>query len=74
MPYFLCAGARVAELTGYEPQDLIEKTLYHHVHTCDVLHLRYAHHICESPKFLVKCRGGHILSKMPTALMQRLAQ
>ncbi|XP_024866085.1 single-minded homolog 2 isoform X2 [Kryptolebias marmoratus] len=36
---------RVAELTGYEPQDLIEKTLYHHVHTCDVLHLRYAHHI-----------------------------
>ncbi|XP_070411770.1 single-minded homolog 2-like [Nothobranchius furzeri] len=36
---------RVAELTGYEPQDLIEKTLYHHVHTCDVLHLRYSHHL-----------------------------
>ncbi|XP_070700118.1 single-minded homolog 2 [Pempheris klunzingeri] len=36
---------RVAELTGYEPQDLIEKTLYHHVHTCDVFHLRYAHHL-----------------------------
>ncbi|XP_071317626.1 single-minded homolog 2 [Trachinotus anak] len=35
----------VAELTGYEPQDLIEKTLYHHVHTCDVFHLRYAHHL-----------------------------
>ncbi|XP_032431574.1 single-minded homolog 2 [Xiphophorus hellerii] len=35
----------VAELTGFEPQDLIEKTLYHHVHTCDVLHLRYAHHL-----------------------------
>ena len=26
---------RVTELTGYEPQDLIEKTLYHHVHGCD---------------------------------------
>ncbi|KAM6970066.1 single-minded homolog 2 [Aplochiton taeniatus] len=37
--------ARVAELTGYEPQDLIEKTLYHHVHGCDVFHLRFAHHL-----------------------------
>ncbi|XP_051782824.1 single-minded homolog 2 [Erpetoichthys calabaricus] len=37
--------SKVAELTGYEPQDLIEKTLYHHVHGCDVFHLRYAHHL-----------------------------
>uniref|UniRef100_A0A8C5V4Y7 SIM bHLH transcription factor 2 n=1 Tax=Microcebus murinus TaxID=30608 RepID=A0A8C5V4Y7_MICMU len=37
--------SRVTELTGYEPQDLIEKTLYHHVHGCDVFHLRYAHHL-----------------------------
>ncbi|XP_048872147.1 single-minded homolog 2 isoform X2 [Brienomyrus brachyistius] len=37
--------SRVAELTGHEPQDLIEKTLYHHVHGCDVFHLRYAHHL-----------------------------
>ncbi|XP_057177523.1 single-minded homolog 2 [Triplophysa rosa] len=37
--------SRVAELTGYEPQDLIEKTLYHHVHGCDVFHLRYAHNL-----------------------------
>ncbi|XP_076017317.1 single-minded homolog 2 [Genypterus blacodes] len=37
--------SRVADLTGYEPQDLIEKTLYHHVHACDVFHLRYAHHL-----------------------------
>ncbi|CAJ1064465.1 single-minded homolog 2 [Xyrichtys novacula] len=36
---------RVTDLTGYEPQDLIEKTLYHHVHGCDVFHLRYAHHL-----------------------------
>ncbi|XP_051722485.1 single-minded homolog 1-A isoform X1 [Ctenopharyngodon idella] len=39
--------SRVAELTGYEPQDLIEKTLYHHVHSCDTFHLRCAHHLCE---------------------------
>lgn len=38
---------RVAELTGFEPQDLIEKTLYHHVHACDIFHLRYAHHLCK---------------------------
>ncbi|XP_067675420.1 single-minded homolog 2-like [Haliotis asinina] len=36
--------ARVAALTGYEPQDLIEKTLYHYIHACDILHMRYAHH------------------------------
>ncbi|KAL0984961.1 hypothetical protein UPYG_G00151140 [Umbra pygmaea] len=39
--------SRVTELTGYEPQDLIEKTLYHHVHSCDSFHLRCAHHLCE---------------------------
>ncbi|XP_022606827.1 single-minded homolog 1-A-like [Seriola dumerili] len=37
--------SRVAELTGYEPQDLIEKTLYNHVHSCDSFHLRCAHHL-----------------------------
>ncbi|XP_023228496.1 single-minded homolog 2-like isoform X1 [Centruroides vittatus] len=36
--------ARVAQLTGYEPQDLIEKTLYHYIHGCDSLHMRYSHH------------------------------
>lgn len=46
--YALCLCTRVADLTGYEPQDLIEKTLYQHVHGCDVFHLRYAHHIRES--------------------------
>lgn len=43
----ICVLLRVAELTGYEPQDLIEKTLYHHVHSCDSFHLRCAHHLCE---------------------------
>lgn len=42
---------RVAELTGYEPQDLIEKTLYHHVHGCDTFHLRCAHHLRKAPLF-----------------------
>ncbi|KAJ3641507.1 hypothetical protein Zmor_028013 [Zophobas morio] len=36
--------ARVAQLTGYEPQDLIEKTLYHYIHGSDILAMRYAHH------------------------------
>lgn len=43
----VCDFLRVADLTGYEPQDLIEKTLYHHVHSCDSFHLRCAHHLCE---------------------------
>lgn len=38
---------RVAQLTGYEPQDLIEKTLYHYVHGSDILALRYSHHQCK---------------------------
>ncbi|XP_046751910.1 protein single-minded isoform X2 [Diprion similis] len=37
--------ARVAQLTGYEPQDLIEKTLYQYVHGCDVMQMRYSHQI-----------------------------
>ncbi|KAH0818434.1 hypothetical protein GEV33_004357 [Tenebrio molitor] len=36
--------ARVAQLTGYEPQDLIEKTLYHYIHGSDILAMRFAHH------------------------------
>ncbi|XP_064617712.1 single-minded homolog 2-like isoform X2 [Liolophura sinensis] len=36
--------AKVAQLTGYEPQDLIEKTLYHYIHACDIMHMRYSHH------------------------------
>ncbi|XP_077261451.1 uncharacterized protein LOC143897029 [Temnothorax americanus] len=34
-----------AELTGYDPPNLIEKNLYCYVHTCDVLELRHAHHV-----------------------------
>ncbi|CAH1105578.1 unnamed protein product [Psylliodes chrysocephalus] len=56
--------ARVAQLTGYEPQDLIEKTLYHYVHGSDILALRLSHHqlLCKGQvttkyyRFL--CKGG----------------
>lgn len=36
--------SRVSALIGYEPQELIEKTLYNFVHVADILHLRVAHH------------------------------
>lgn len=36
--------ARVAQLTGYEPQDLIEKTLYHYIHGSDIIPMRFSHH------------------------------
>uniref|UniRef100_A0A182R1R3 Single-minded n=1 Tax=Anopheles funestus TaxID=62324 RepID=A0A182R1R3_ANOFN len=35
--------AKVSQLTGYEPQDLIENTLYRYVHAADVGHIRQAH-------------------------------
>ncbi|XP_059082432.1 single-minded homolog 1-like isoform X1 [Tigriopus californicus] len=34
---------QVAPLTGFEPQDLIEKTLYQYIHTEDMLPLRNTH-------------------------------
>lgn len=37
--------ARVSQLTGYEPQDLIEKTLYQYIHAADILQMRYSHQI-----------------------------
>ncbi|CAH1134949.1 unnamed protein product [Ceutorhynchus assimilis] len=56
--------ARVAQLTGYEPQDLIEKTLYHYIHGSDIFAMRYSHHqlLCKGQvttkyyRFL--CKGG----------------
>ncbi|XP_052864445.1 protein single-minded-like [Anopheles cruzii] len=36
---------RITELTGYEPQDLIDNTLYQYVHACDILELRQSHQI-----------------------------
>ncbi|XP_035209914.1 uncharacterized protein LOC118184362 isoform X2 [Stegodyphus dumicola] len=35
--------ARVTNLTGYQPQDLIEKTLYHYIHGTDCIQMRYSH-------------------------------
>lgn len=41
---------QVSPLTGFEPQDLIEKTLYHHVHAEDMVPLRATHITCESQR------------------------
>ena len=38
---------QVFPLTGYEPQDLIERTLYQYVHCSDMIALRSTHVICE---------------------------
>lgn len=61
---------RVTELTGYEPQDLIEKTLYHHVHGCDTFHLRYAHHLREyrAPGPGAAGQGGGIKDREGTGI------
>ncbi|KAH8374852.1 hypothetical protein KR200_007419, partial [Drosophila serrata] len=37
--------ARVSQLTGYEPQDLIEKTLYQYIHASDIMAMRCSHQI-----------------------------
>ncbi|OXU31356.1 hypothetical protein TSAR_014929 [Trichomalopsis sarcophagae] len=37
--------ANVPQLTGYESQELVDKTLYHYVHVSDTLHLQQAHQI-----------------------------
>lgn len=34
-------------MTGYEPQDLIEKTLYQYIHASDILPMRFSHQICK---------------------------
>ena len=34
---------RVSALTGYEPQDLIEKTLYQYIHASDMVPMRLTH-------------------------------
>ncbi|CAG7828035.1 unnamed protein product [Allacma fusca] len=59
--------ARVAALTGYEPQDLIERTLYHYIHSCDIVSMRISHHtlLCKGQvttryyRFLTK-NGGWV--------------
>lgn len=44
---FFDVTLRVSQLTGYEPQDLIEKTLYHYIHGSDIQSMRFSHQICE---------------------------
>jgi single-minded-like protein len=40
----------VSQITGYEPQDLVDRTLYHYVHTQDLMALRWAHQVCKYRK------------------------
>lgn len=42
--FFHVSNYRVSQLTGYEPQDLIEKTLYHYIHGTDIMNMRISHH------------------------------
>lgn len=44
----------VSLLTGYEPQDLIEKTLYQYVHADDMLSMRNVHYTREYLKESLK--------------------
>lgn len=39
--------SRVYQLTGYEPQDLIEKTLYQYIHIQDLPSIKLAHQTCK---------------------------
>ncbi|CAF3046308.1 unnamed protein product [Rotaria sp. Silwood2] len=41
----LFLDSRVSQITGYEPQDLVDRTLYHYVHTQDLMALRWAHQV-----------------------------
>lgn len=36
----------VQQLTGYAPQELIDKTLYKFIHAADAMHVRDSHMIC----------------------------
>ena len=45
---------RVNILTGYEPQELIEKTLYQFVHVSDQESLKHSHLKCKSRGLIKK--------------------
>lgn len=45
---------RVADLTGYDPQELLDRSLYSYVHACDAIHLREAHKSRKDENMLLK--------------------
>lgn len=53
----VCPWHRVAQLTGYEPQDLIERTLYQYIHACDIVHMKFAHHTRKYSRNNIKKRN-----------------
>lgn len=52
--------SRVFQLTGYEPQDLIEKTLYQHVHIQDLPSIKLAH---QTREFVLFCFVSNSIKK-----------
>ena len=51
------SAPQVGPLTGYEPQDLIERTLYQYVHADDMNGIRASHITCklrEPPDLMLK--------------------
>ncbi|CAF1390285.1 unnamed protein product, partial [Rotaria sordida] len=58
----LFLDSRVSQITGYEPQDLVDRSLYHYVHTQDLMALRWAHQILLS-KGQVTTRYYRFLAK-----------
>lgn len=45
--FFFFGRFSVQQLTGYAPQELIDKTLYKFVHASDAMHVRDSHMICK---------------------------
>lgn len=44
----------VTSLTGYEPQDLLENTLYQYVHPSDMFQLQQSHKLCKFSSHSIK--------------------
>ncbi|ETN63092.1 single-minded [Anopheles darlingi] len=62
--------AKVSQLTGYEPQDLIESTLYQYVHAADVLKMRQSHQI-QLPR-TERCPADHAAYQPVSSYRQAL--
>lgn len=44
----------VTSLTGYEPQDLVESTLYQYAYPLDMEQLRQSHKLCKFINFFIR--------------------
>lgn len=46
-PLILTLSQRITELMGYEPDDLLNRSVYEYYHALDSDHLTKTHHNCE---------------------------